>query len=79
MRLSNYVQLSKPSPVGEPEKKNNYMMNDAGLSAFQIFFIQRLCFFEFQRAIRETQGNNNVNTQTGIFFHSDRQSHPHFT
>ena len=48
-------------------KNTSYMMTDAGLSAFPVFFMQSPSFLDFQRTMQETQGKNNAQTLFGVF------------
>lgn len=48
-------------------KNTSYMMVDAGLSAFSVFFMQSPSFLDFQRTMQETHGKNNAQTLFGAF------------
>ena len=67
MSSSNCEPLSKPSPIGAPEKIPPYSLTEAGLSAFSVFFMQSPSFLEFQRTMQKTQGKNNAQTLFGVF------------
>lgn len=47
-------------------KNTRYMIEDAALSAFSVFFMQSPSFLEYQRTMQETHGKNNTQTLFGV-------------
>lgn len=48
-----------------PSNHTLYSMEDAGICAFSVFFLQCASFLEYQQRMQENQGRNNAQTLFG--------------
>ena len=49
-----------------PGGNSRYVMADAALSAFSVFFMQSPSFLAWQRSMQESQGRNNAQSLFGV-------------